>query len=179
MAAPSVTYAPSNGEVNDVTKINQNFTDIINGITDGTKDLTINKLTTTTGITCGGALTVGGDLYTVARTDYSGSTTLTGWGSTSVKKYYYRKIGKLVFVDFAIEGLSTSAVATFTLPATANTYSCQGTMISTCDQTTYNVGVVVVTGATATFYPDYRGSGWTSAATAVKNIWGQFFYETL
>jgi hypothetical protein len=39
MAAPSVTYTLTNGRTNDANEVNQNFTDIINGITDGTKTI--------------------------------------------------------------------------------------------------------------------------------------------
>jgi hypothetical protein len=45
MAAPSVTNTFTNGTTADATQVNQNFTDVINGITDGTKDLTFNDCT--------------------------------------------------------------------------------------------------------------------------------------
>jgi hypothetical protein len=45
MAAPSVTYTFSNGTTADATQVNQNFTDVINGLSDGTKDLTVSALT--------------------------------------------------------------------------------------------------------------------------------------
>ena len=49
MAYPSVTYgAESPGGLITSTKWNQNFLDIINGITDGTKDQNINLLTAVT-----------------------------------------------------------------------------------------------------------------------------------
>lgn len=56
MAAPSVTYTFSNSTTADATQVNQNFTDIINGLSDGTKDLTINA------ITCAGAATLNGNV---------------------------------------------------------------------------------------------------------------------
>jgi hypothetical protein len=45
VASPSVTYTFSNSTTADATQVNQNFTDIINGLTDGTKDLSISALT--------------------------------------------------------------------------------------------------------------------------------------
>lgn len=45
MANISVTYTFSNGTTADATQVNQNFTDIINGLSDGTKDLSISALT--------------------------------------------------------------------------------------------------------------------------------------
>ena len=56
MANPSVTNTFVNGTTADATEVNQNFTDIINGITDGTKDLSISALT------CAGAATLNGNV---------------------------------------------------------------------------------------------------------------------
>jgi len=55
MAGPSVTYTFTNGTVADASQVNQNFTDLINGLTDGTKDLNINALT------AAGTATLNGD----------------------------------------------------------------------------------------------------------------------
>lgn len=44
MAAISVTYTFSNSTVADADQVNQNFTDVINGTSDGTKDLTVNDI---------------------------------------------------------------------------------------------------------------------------------------
>jgi hypothetical protein len=68
MAAPSVTYTFSNSTTADATEVNQNFTDVINGITDGTKDLTINLLTVNGAASFNGNVTLGnatGDDVTV------------------------------------------------------------------------------------------------------------------
>jgi len=59
MTAPSVTYTFSNGTTADATQVNQNFTDVINGITDGTKDLTISALTVGGTATFNGNVAVG------------------------------------------------------------------------------------------------------------------------
>lgn len=45
MAAPSVTYTFVNATTSDATQVNQNFSDIINALTDGSKTLTISSLT--------------------------------------------------------------------------------------------------------------------------------------
>ena len=45
MASISVTYSFSNGTTADASQVNQNFTDIINGTSDGTKDFSISGLT--------------------------------------------------------------------------------------------------------------------------------------
>ena len=45
MAFPSVTYSFTNNTAADATQVNTNFTDIINGTSDGTKDFNISALT--------------------------------------------------------------------------------------------------------------------------------------
>lgn len=52
MANISVTYSFTNGTAADSTQVNTNFTDIINGTSDGTKDFAINALS------CAGAVTL-------------------------------------------------------------------------------------------------------------------------
>ncbi len=56
MAFPSYTYIFVNGTTSDATQVNQNFTDILNGITDGSKDLSIAALT------CAGTATLNGNV---------------------------------------------------------------------------------------------------------------------
>lgn len=56
MAAPSVTYTFANSTTSDATQVNTNFSDIINGVSDGTKDLSINALT------CAGTATLNGNV---------------------------------------------------------------------------------------------------------------------
>lgn len=68
MASPSVTYTFSNSTTADATQVNTNFTDIINGVSDGTKDLSINALTCAGSATFNGSVTLGnasGDDVTV------------------------------------------------------------------------------------------------------------------
>ena len=56
MASPAVTYTFANSTTADATQVNQNFTDLINGLTDGTKDLSISALT------CAGTATLNGNV---------------------------------------------------------------------------------------------------------------------
>lgn len=46
MSAPSITYTFANSTTADATQVNQNFTDLINGASDGTKDYDINNFQT-------------------------------------------------------------------------------------------------------------------------------------
>lgn len=59
MAAPSVTYEFQNDTTADANQVNQNFSDIINGITDGTKDLSISALTCAGAVAFNGTVTLG------------------------------------------------------------------------------------------------------------------------
>lgn len=59
MAYPSVTYTFSNSTTADATQVNQNFTDLINGLSDGTKDLSISALTVAGTATLNGAVNIG------------------------------------------------------------------------------------------------------------------------
>ncbi len=56
MAFPSVTNTFTNGTSADATQVNTNFTDLINGLSDGTKDLSISALT------CAGTTTLNGNV---------------------------------------------------------------------------------------------------------------------
>lgn len=71
MAAPSVTHTFTNGTTADATEVNQNFTDVIDGITDGTEDLTISALT------CQGTATFASTLNKVTLTAPATSATIT------------------------------------------------------------------------------------------------------
>jgi hypothetical protein len=75
MAYPSVTYTFSNSTTADATQVNQNFTDLINGLSDGTKDLSISALTVAGTATLNGAINLGN-----ATTD---DITITGYLASS------------------------------------------------------------------------------------------------
>jgi hypothetical protein len=59
MAYPSVTYTFTNGTTASATEVNQNFTDLINGLSNGTKDLSISALTVAGTATLNGAVNIG------------------------------------------------------------------------------------------------------------------------
>lgn len=48
MPAPSVTYSFTNGTASDATAVNTNFTDLVNALSDGQKDITVSSVTTAT-----------------------------------------------------------------------------------------------------------------------------------
>jgi hypothetical protein len=71
MANPSVTYTFTNGTVADASQVNQNFTDLINGLTDGSKSLNVDAITAAGTATFNGDSVIGnasGDASTVNAT---------------------------------------------------------------------------------------------------------------
>jgi len=113
----------------------------VGGVSDpGTDNLQVDGTSTLTGNVDAGAgvdvtglLTVTGDAYTVVWTDYSDSSTITGWNSYTYKEIYYKVIGKLIFVSFHIYGTSDSTSASFTIPYTVSN-----------NPSTVNIGQVVI-----------------------------------
>lgn len=59
MASPSVTYTFSNSTVADADEVNTNFTDLINAMSDGTKDFSISALVCAGSATFNGNVTLG------------------------------------------------------------------------------------------------------------------------
>lgn len=59
MANPSVTNTFVNGNVADASQVNQNFTDIINGLTDGSKSLNVDAVTAAGTATLNGNVILG------------------------------------------------------------------------------------------------------------------------
>jgi len=57
MALPSVTHTFVTGTTIDAAEVNTNFSDLINSLTDGSKDITTNAVTTTATVTVGSTLT--------------------------------------------------------------------------------------------------------------------------
>jgi hypothetical protein len=59
VAAPSLTYTLTNGSTADASQVMQDLNDLLNGITDGTKDLTISALTCAGNASFQGNVTLG------------------------------------------------------------------------------------------------------------------------
>jgi len=76
MANITVTYTFTNGTTADATEVNTNFTDIINGTSDGSKDFSINALT------CAGTATLNGAVNLGNAT--SDDITITGYIASSI-----------------------------------------------------------------------------------------------
>jgi hypothetical protein len=177
MSYISVTNAlNNNAATSDITLVGQNFTDIVNGLSDGTKDLNVGDITAT-------SLTVTGDAKTIAWTDYTSSSTVTGFAAGWTGKIHYKKIGKTVFCMFDITGTGEGNEVKFTLPVTAKAtptgpnYFAPG---RARDNNVYLTGAEGRIDGGSSFIRFIRSHGeavntWTAGNTRV--IIGQFFYE--
>ena len=112
----------------------------------------------------------------VAWTDYSGTSTIVGWTSYTVKEIWYKKIGKLVFVQFDIEGTSDDTVATFTLPFNKQTDVNEIVTIRVVDDGTAYIGFLSISAAIVTCYSDIAAGAWINSGN--KYVYGQFWYQT-
>ena len=116
---------------------------------------------------------------TSAWTDYSATSTITGWSAYTTKFVYYLRIGKLVGVVFGLVGTSNSTEAKFTLPYAAAANPNVRFLIRARDNGgAYVLGTGLLTALSdlVTTYADITGAVFTNVGT--KYIAGQFFYST-
>lgn len=125
MAAIAVTYSFTNGTTSDATQVNQNFTDIINGLSDGTKDISVSAGTFAGNVSISGNTTIGnasGDDLTVTASLASSIPIKTtnsydiGSSTLGLRALYFGANSQTV----KIQGSSSmSATWTLTLPVSA------------------------------------------------------------
>ena len=121
-------------------------------------------------------------------TDYTAASTIVGWSSfTSSRKFiFYKKLEKIVFIAFHLEGTSNSISTTFTLPFISYNAG-SGTVFDFSGMfgTAYDNSVALTTianfhlpnnSSTVTCYTTWANGAWTAAGT--KIIEGQFWYIT-
>jgi hypothetical protein len=124
---------------------------------------------------------VGGDLFTVAWTDYFGSSTITGWAASPTGQIRYKRVGNLVFVSFLITGTSNATNASFTIPITSanTTVEFGGSMEVTQDNgSTQTISARVnlaPNSTTVTLFSDMGSGSWTASGT--KLCRGSVWYE--
>jgi len=76
MAYASVTWSLSNGTVTDATKVNTNFTDIVNGLSDGSKSLNMDSAVFAGTLAVAGNFTLNTNKFSVVAA--SGNTAIAG-----------------------------------------------------------------------------------------------------
>lgn len=127
MAAPSLTYTLTNGTTADASQVMENFNNLLNGITDGTKDLSISALTCAGTATLNGHVNLGNSSADDITVTGSLASTLPikttnsydiGSSSLGLRALYFGANSQTV----NIKGSSSmSATWTMTLPTTAGT----------------------------------------------------------
>ncbi len=119
---------------------------------------------------------VGNDIYSVPWTPYHDTSTIVGWDSYVSKEIYYKALGKLVFVEFSIDGNSDNIATTFTLPFTSSNTIHSHVVIWIKDSATWQVGRIYLP-KNSNMVHFYVGLATNWAATGGKTIIGQFTYE--
>lgn len=180
MPAPSLTYTITNGTPNDASQVMQNYNDLLNGITDGSKDLSIAGLTTAGNVVLGSVVSNDVTFTGSLASSIPIKTTNTydvGTSTIGLRALYFGANSKTV----AIKGsASMSADWSLTLPVTAGTsgyfLKTDGAGVSswaetfdfTTDQTAAGTktfsGVIALSSATA------GQLKFTSSSNAVVNI---------
>ena len=110
-------------------------------------------------------------------TDYSGTSTITGWTSYTAEVIKYKKIGKLVFVMFLIGGESDTNNANFTLPFVGE-IDIAGACWGRDDGGTRapTLFYIDASGPDVDIYWGGSLTGFTNSGT--KETYGQFWYES-
>lgn len=130
MANISVTYTFTNSTTADASEVNTNFTDIINGTSDGSKDFSINALTVAGAATFNGNVTLGNassDDLTVTASLASSIPVKTnnafdiGSTATGLRALYLAEAGGVDTVKLQAGNTSSGGDWTLTLPTGAGT----------------------------------------------------------
>jgi hypothetical protein len=112
-------------------------------------------------------------------TNYFATSTIIGWASFTISTLFYKRIGKLVFVQFDLMGTSNSVNTSFTLPLTIGSVGVVSyfyVVDAGAGQTIPGVAIGAAGSALEIFYKDSLGTLWT--ATGGKRIYGEFFYQS-
>lgn len=116
MASPSYTYTLTNGTTADASQVMQDFNDILNGVTDGTKDLSISALT------CAGTATLNGNVNLGNSTSDDLSITASLASSIAIKTTNTYNIGSstlgLASVYFGGNGQTVRILGSSSMSAT-------------------------------------------------------------
>ena len=130
-----------------------------------------------------GGVTIKGDDFDGAWTDYYSSSTVTGWSSLTSGRnvIYYKKLGTLISVFFALEGTSNATTVSFTMPYAfiTTTYpSFNGGPVWCYDNGSADSALGYVRMVSNSSQVNvYRASGtWTSSGTKIGT--GSFTYPT-
>lgn len=111
--------------------------------------------------------------------DYSSTTTVTGWSSTTVKIVRYQMMHRKVLVQFDIQGTSNSGTTSFTLPFSIGASGVTTLGPFACiDLGGAQIGYGAISGSTVSFSRYVAvDDGGSFTASGTKGVRGQFFLE--
>lgn len=114
-------------------------------------------------------------------TDYSTTSTITGWSASPTASIFVIKVNRLVTIQFSITGTSTSSVASFTSPYSNTATIAPVIPCAVVDNGSSPTapGRIRLTASSATISLDKAlnvSNGWTTSGT--KTISGVFSYMT-
>ena len=118
-------------------------------------------------------------------TDYGNDSTIVGWSSLTTKTILYKKIfGKLVFVQFALQGTSSLNTASFTMPYNVDGLG-SGQSFQVCvfgldagtPQTLPARLDIPSAGKIFNMYKTLALATWTTSG--IKGVRGEFFYQAI
>ena len=143
----------------------------------GSGNVTGDSLVSTKGTRVANSLKVGGDVYTVAWAEFTTPTIVGVTDSSS--SIYYKKIGNLVFVNFAVAGTGSTTAFTFTVPYTNGggiyVYFPIAFIDNSTAGTAWGRGQLNNGSSTVTLYTNAASAGWTASGS--RSAVGQFFFE--
>lgn len=123
-----------------------------------------------------------GDIYTVPVTNYGTISTIIGCSVFTQKYILYKKIGKLVFVNFGFTGTSNAITFSFTLPYAISNASSQlmNSIMISIDNGILGMGFTQINPSdnTVILFKDINSGDdeWTNSG--IKSASGNFWYNT-
>ncbi len=110
--------------------------------------------------------------------NYAAVSTIKGWSSLTTKQIYYKRLGKLVFVKYYLQGTSDDIVASFTVPDTISNTIHGITPARVMNNGAWGAawGVASILAGTniCNLYTTTSGAGWTNSGD--KRAHGEFWY---
>ena len=125
----------------------------------------------------------GGLAAETAWTDYSATSTITGFSAYNYKLIEYKKIGSLVLVHYILQGTSDNTATSFTVPQTARgqagvaMYQGNPPIVATDNSTAIATAVrayIADNTSTIVFNTTQSGGAWTASGT--KAVAGLFIF---
>jgi hypothetical protein len=114
------------------------------------------------------------DVFTVPFTDYSSTSTVVGFSSTTKDVLWYRLLGHYIYVKFEFVGTSDSTELSFTLPylLEESQYGCGSGLQGADEGCQIYGGNYKVTISKGISYAGFAASNWT--ASGIKSVAGSF-----